>query len=261
LEHSGLFSLADKVAVITGAGAGLGVEIALAYAGAGADIVCVDINFDAARRTADAVEAIGQRGLPLRCDVTIEDEVRSTIQEAHGHFGRIDILVNNAGIADPDPSPVGNYKSSGWHQVIDVDLHGLFYCCNETLPYMEKQGSGKIVNIASIWGMVGGANAVPIPAYSAAKGAVINLTREIGLEFATKNIQVNALCPGFHQGTQLGGGVTANADFAALLTNLTPMGRLADAAEIRGPALFLASPASNFMTGQTLVTDGGALAQ
>lgn len=144
--------------------------------------------------------------------------------------------------------------------LIDVDLHGVFYCCNETLPLMEAQGSGKIINIASVWGMVGASSVFPIPAYNAAKGAVVNLTREIGLEYAKKNVQVNAICPGCYR-TRLAGGAYDDPDFVEAITAITPMGRVAEAEEIRGPALFLASAASNYMTGQTLVTDGGAFAQ
>ncbi|MEV0685324.1 SDR family oxidoreductase [Nocardia sp. NPDC050378] len=261
MKNKELFDLTGKVAVITGAGSGLGAQIAVTLSEAGADVVCVDKDADAARRTADMVESEGRGALPLECDVSVEEQVRATIREAHDHLGHIDILVNNAGIADPSPSRVGRYNSADWHRVIDIDLHGVFYCCNESLPYLEAQGGGKIINIASIWGMVGGANVVPIPAYSAAKGAVINFTREMALEYGKQNIQVNALCPGFHLGTRLGEGATSDADFVAVLTAITPMGRLAEAEEIRGPALFLASPASNFMTGQTLVTDGGVLAQ
>ncbi|MFD0094647.1 SDR family NAD(P)-dependent oxidoreductase, partial [Bacillus cereus] len=197
----------------------------------------------------------------VACDVTDEQQVREVVRTIHADQGRFDILVNNAGIADPVPAPAGGYDSVNWHKVIDVDLHGVFYWCNEVLPLMKAQQSGKIINIASVWGMVAGGSVVPIPAYSAAKGAVINLTREIAVEYARDNIQINALCPGFHGGTGLGGGATANEEFATSLRALTPMGRLADADEIRGPALFLASAASGFMTGQTLVTDGGMLAQ
>nr|WP_296775769.1 glucose 1-dehydrogenase [Rhodococcus sp. (in: high G+C Gram-positive bacteria)] len=260
MNNEDLFDLTGKVAVITGAGSGLGVEFAITLAEAGADIACVDVNIEAARQTVAIVEGMGRKGLALACDVTAENEVRTTIREADSHFGRLDILINNAGIADPEPAPVGQYKSANWHRVIDVDLHGVFYCCNEVLPIMEAAGGGKIVNIASIWGMVGASSVFPIPAYNAAKGAVINLTRELGLEYAKKNIQVNALCPGFYR-TRLAGGAYDDREFVASITAVTPMGRVADAEEIRGPALFLASPASNYMTGQTLVTDGGALAQ
>ncbi|WP_433193078.1 SDR family NAD(P)-dependent oxidoreductase [Nocardia sp. CA-107356] len=260
MRNTDLFDLTGAAAVVTGAGSGLGVEFAAVLAEAGADIVCVDINIGAARATVRTVEDLGRRGLALACDVTSEDQVRATIAHAHSHFGHVDILVNNAGIAETDPAPVGYYDSINWHRVIDVDLHGVFYCCNEILPLMEAQGGGKIINVASMWGLVGAANVFPIPAYAAAKGAVVNLTREIGLEYATKNIQVNALCPGFYR-TRLADGVYDDPASVAAFTAITPMGRIAEAEEIRGPALFLASPASNFMTGQTLVTDGGALAQ
>ena len=118
----------------------------------------------------------------------------------------------------------------------------------------------EIVNIASMWGLAGASSIFPVPAYNAAKGAVVNLTRELGLEYAQQGIQVNALCPGFYR-TNLGGGGYEDAEFVRAITEFTPMGRVAEAVEIRGPALFLASSASDYMTGQTLVVDGGCMAK
>lgn len=258
MSNDHLFDLTGKVALVTGAGGGLGAEFAGVMAEAGADVVCADIDMAGAQHTAAEVERAGRAGLAVRCDVSRHQEVVAMVEAATARFGRVDILFNNAGIADPSPAPVHEFDLEGWHRVLDVDLNGVFYCAREVLPVMLGQGSGKIINIASMWGLAGGSSVFPVPAYNAAKGAVVNLTRELGLEYATRGIQVNALCPGFYR-TRLG--AYDDPDFLAAVTGFTPMGRVAEASEIRGPALFLASPASDFMTGQTLVVDGGCMAK
>jgi NAD(P)-dependent dehydrogenase (short-subunit alcohol dehydrogenase family) len=258
MSNDHLFDLSGKVALITGAGGGLGAEFAAVMAEAGADVVCADIDVAGAQATAEEVERAGRGGLAVRCDVSRHDQVVAMVGAATDRFGRLDVLFNNAGIADPSPAPVHEFDLDGWHRVMDVDLNGVFYCAREVLRVMVGQGSGKIINVASMWGLAGGSSVFPVPAYNAAKGAVVNLTRELGLEYATRGIQVNALCPGFYR-TRLG--AYDDPDFLAAVTGFTPMGRVAEAHEIRGPALFLASPASDFMTGQTLVVDGGCMAK
>jgi len=258
MSFPSLFSVEGKVAFVTGAGGGLGTEFAQIMAEAGADVACTDLDEAAARATAKRVDGLGRRGLALRCDVTDEDSVREAFTAGRREFGHIDILFNNAGIADPNPAPLHQYDTEDWMKVLDVDLHGVFFCAREALKIMVEQGRGKIINIASMWGLAGGSSVFPVPAYNAAKGAVVNLTRELGLEYATAGIQVNALCPGFYR-TRLG--AYDDPGFLAAVTGFTPMGRVAEAAEIRGPALFLASSASDFMTGQTLVVDGGCMAK
>jgi len=260
MSYPSLFGVEGKVAFVTGAGSGLGAEFAAIMAEAGADVVCADIDQATASETAKKVESAGRRALAVRCDVTDEAAVREAFASAHRRFGRIDILFNNAGIGDPNPSPLHQFSTEDWLKVIAVDLHGVFFCAREALKIMVEQGNGKIINIASIWGLAGSSSLFPVPAYNTAKGAVINLTRELGLEYATSGIQVNALCPGFYY-TRLGGGSYDNPDVVALCNAFIPMGRIAAASEIRGPALFLASQASDYMTGQTLVVDGGCLAK
>jgi len=255
-----LFDLTGKIAVVTGAGSGLGIEFCEVLAQAGADVVVSDVDHAAAEATAKRVGGLGCRGLAVRCDVTDEQEVAELYRTVVAELGRVDILFNNAGIADPTPQPLHTYPSEDWHKVLAVDLHGVFYNCREALKVMVGQGSGKIINVASMWGLFGASSVFPIPAYNTAKGAVVNLTRELGLEYATAGIQVNALCPGFYR-TRLAGGAYDDPDFVAAITAFTPMGRVAEAEEIRGPALFLASPASDYMTGQMLVMDGGCTAK
>lgn len=255
-----MFRLDGRTAFVTGAGGGLGAEFADAMAEAGADVVCSDVDLAAAEATAKNVAAHGRRSLALHCDVSSEEGVRDAFARARSEFGRVDVLFNNAGIADRVPARLHEYETSDWHKVIDVDLHGVFYCAREALRTMVDQGSGKIINVASIWGLAGASSVMPIPAYNTAKGAVVNLTRELGLQYAANGIQVNALCPGFYR-TGISGGAYDDPEFVAALTEFTPMHRIADASEIRGPALFLASSASDYMTGQTLVVDGGCLAK
>lgn len=254
------FDLTGKVALVTGAGSGLGIEFAEICAEAGADVACADVDATAAAETAARVEKLGRRAVAVACDVSKEDQVEAMVAQTTSALGRLDILFNNAGIADANPAPVHQFSSADWHQVIDVDLHGVFYSAKHALKVMVEQGSGKIVNIASMWGTTGSSSVFPIPAYSAAKGAVVNLTRELGLEYATSGIQVNALCPGFYR-TRLAGGAYDDPGFVDAVTAFTPMGRVAEAAEIRGPALFLASAASDYMTGQLLIVDGGCMAK
>ncbi|TDB91923.1 glucose 1-dehydrogenase [Actinomadura sp. KC216] len=256
--HDALFGLPDRIVVVTGAGRGLGAEIAVAVAGAGAHVACLSLDHARAEKTAEAVRRYGREAIAVVCDVADENSVRTAFEAVVAEFGRVDILYNNAGIADPAPAPLHETDSAHWDRTLGVNLSGAFYCCKAALKVMVAQGRGKIINVASIWGMAGAASVITAPAYSATKGALVNLTRELALEYAHAGIQVNALCPGFHR-TDLA--AYQDPEFVAAATAFTPMGRIADAAEIRGPALFLAAPASDYMTGQTLVVDGGCLAK
>lgn len=255
-----LFDLTGKVAIVTGGAVGLGLEIGQVLAEAGASVVCSDIDAGKLGGAVDSISARGAPALGVPCDVTDEGQVARLVEQAMARFGKIDILVNNAGIADPEPARIHEYKTENWRRVLDIDLDGLFYCSREALRVMVPQGSGKVINVASMWGLAGASSVFPIPAYNAAKGAVVNLTREMALQYAVDNIQINALCPGFFR-TRLANGAYDNPDFVAAITAFTPMGRVAEASEIRGPALFLASSASDYVTGTMLVSDGGCMAK
>lgn len=255
-----MFDLTGQVAVVTGAGNGLGFMIAEAMAEAGADVVCADIDEIANAHTEKRVQELGRRALAVHCNVTNEKDVSDAFASALQKFGRVDIVFANAGIADPAPTLLHEYTSENWDKVISVNLKGVFYTCREALKHMVAQGSGKVINTASMWGLAGASSVFPIPAYNASKGAVVNLTRELALQYAKYNIQVNALCPGFFR-SRLAGGAYDDQEFVKAITDFTPMGRIAEAEEIKGSALYLASKASSFTTGLMLVTDGGCLAK
>lgn len=255
-----MFDLTGKTAVITGAGEGLGFQFAEAMAEAGADVVCGDINIETAERTAGHVREKGRRALALRCDVTDEAQVDALFAAAVQEFGTVDIAFANAGIGDKEPRLLHDYPTEDWNKVIAVDLQGVFYTCRAALRIMFPKKRGKIINTASMWGLAGSSSVFPIPAYNAAKGAVVNLTRELALQYAPHNIQVNAICPGFFR-TRISDGAFDDNQFVETVSAFTPMGRVAEASEIKGTALYLASDASNFTTGLMLVTDGGCMAK
>lgn len=261
MRYPDMFNLTGKVAVVTGASSGLGVAFAEAMAEAGAEVVCAARNIDALEATAAKVGQIGRKALVVPCDVTKEEDVAAMVGKTMEVFGRLDILFNNAGVSDNTndvPKPLHEYTTEWWNRVISVDLQGTFYCARETLKVMVKQGRGKVINVASIWGLSGSSAIIPAPAYCSAKGAVVNLTRELGLEYAPYGINVNALCPGFYV-TKLGG--YDDPEFMKAIRAWTPMGREAQPEELKGAAVFLASSASDYMCGQMLVTDGGISAK
>lgn len=253
-----IFSVKGKVAFVTGAGSGLGRAMAEAMAENGADVACFDLNAEGLEETRRLCEAAGARVLTFADDVSDEGAVDSAVEQTVAEFGRLDIAFANAGIGDPEPGLLHEYDTANWKKVVDINLNGVFYTDRAALRQMMKQGRGKIINTASMWGLAGASSVFPIPAYNATKGGVVNLTRELGLQYATHNIQVNAICPGFFR-TALG--PYEDNEFMAATTGFTPMGRVAAASEIKGTALYLASSASDFVTGSMLVIDGGCMAK
>jgi gluconate 5-dehydrogenase len=246
-----IFSVAGKVAFITGAAQGLGRAMAAALAENGATVALFDRDAD---RLAETAKSLPGQTLALPGDVTDDAAVKAAIAETVARFGSLDICIANAGISDAAPGPLHETSGEDWSRVLDVNLNGLFYTCRAALAVMAKQGHGKLITVASMWGLAAPAGAFPRPAYAASKGAVVNLTREMALHYADKGIQVNALCPGIFQ-TE-----TRPRNPAAAIA-YTPMGRLGRPDEIKGATLFLASSASDFVTGTTLVIDGGVLAR
>jgi NAD(P)-dependent dehydrogenase (short-subunit alcohol dehydrogenase family) len=243
-----IFSVTGRVALVTGAAAGLGREMALALAENGALVAQLD---------RDLCPDLGPNSLTLQANVTSKAEVEAAISQTLARFGRLDILVANAGVSDAHPALLHETTDDDWQRVIDINLQGTFLTARAALRPMLSQGAGKIITVASMWGLAAPAGLFPRPAYAASKGAVVNLTRELALQYAPYNIQVNALCPGFFRTATR----PRTEDAAAIMAAYTPQGRIADASEIKGSLLYLASSASDFVTGTTLVIDGGVLAR
>ncbi len=255
-----LFSLSGKVALVTGAASGLGRQISLGLASFGADVAASDINLPGAESTAEAVREIGGTGRAIQVDVTNASRVKEVVQEVLAQFGRFDICFNVPGINIR--KPVLELSPEEYDKVVDLNLKGIFYCSKAAGEVMVGQKRGKIINMASIFGLCGGPNQ---SAYASSKGGIIQLTKVLALEWADKNVQVNALAPGYHMtfgpiAREYLETPPGKAMVAAILGKI-PQGRIAHASEIIGPAVFLASDASNYVTGAVIVPDGGWTAQ
>lgn len=258
MSASKIFDVTDKVAFVTGAGSGLGRAMCEAMAENGAKVACFDIDAAGLAETKASLEQTGAACITLQGDVGDEAAVEAAVAECIARFGRLDIAFANAGIGDPEPGPIHEYDTLNWKKVVDVNLNGVFHVNRAAIREMMRTGGGKMINTASMWGLAGASSVFPLPAYNATKGAVVNLTRELGLQYAQHNIQVNAICPGFFL-TALG--PYDDEEFMRATTEFTPMRRIADPSEIKGTALYLASSASDFVTGTTLVIDGGCMAK
>lgn len=258
-----LFDLRGKVAIVTGGGSGLGREFCDVMAEYGADIVCPDLYKKRAEETCKIIEKYGHRTLPLQSDLSQYDHVKEMFRQVMDTFGRVDILVNNAGIS-ARPGPIGEVDLEDWHNVINIDLHGVFYCMREGLRIMVEQKSGNIINIASVLGiMVTPPSVLSVPPYVAAKFAVVGLTKEAAGEYGQYGIRVNCIAPGFHHGTRLGGRDIQQPihgkppETSPEIMERTPLRRTASPEELKGLMLYLASDSSSFMTGQIIAHDGG----
>jgi NAD(P)-dependent dehydrogenase (short-subunit alcohol dehydrogenase family) len=251
--------LDQRVAVITGAGSGIGQAMALLFAREGARILAADVNGSAAEETAAKVVAEGGTCQAMVVDVTEPDQVRGMIERAHEHYGRIDILCNNAGIGST--TDVIDCEPDEWDRVMTVNVKSVYLGCKYVLPRMIAQGGGVIVNTASVAGMVG---IVKRASYSASKGAVIALTRQVAMDFVEQGIRVNCLCPGTVDSPWVGRLLDMAADPVAARQALVarqPMGRLGTPEEVAAAALYLASDDAAFITGTGLVIDGGLTAR
>ena len=249
-----IFSVAGKSALITGAASGLGREMAQALAENGARVALLDHDGDAVTQAANE---IGGRALAFTADVREKAAVETAINAAHAAFGALDIVIANAGITDRQPSLLHEMADDTWNQVIDTNLQGVFYTARAALRHMVTQKGGKLIIVSSMWGLAGPAGLFPRPGVAASKGATVNLARELALQYAPYNIQVNALCPGFFRTATR----PRSPEAAKVMADYTPLKRIAEASEIKGSVLYLASSASDFVTGTALVIDGGVLAR
>jgi NAD(P)-dependent dehydrogenase (short-subunit alcohol dehydrogenase family) len=252
-----IFSVTGKVALVTGSGSGLGRTMAQTIGDNGGKVVCFDIDVDGLAETKALLEEAGAEALTFAGSVADATAMEAAVAATVTKFGRLDIAIANAGISDPQPALLHETRDESWNKVVDINLNGVFITDRAALRQMMRQGSGKVINIASMWGLAGASGVFPRPAYSATKGAVVNLTRELGLQYAPHGIQVNAICPGFFRTK----GRPRDAKTARRFEEFTPMGRIAEPHEIRGSVLYLASAASDFVTGTALVVDGGCMAK
>jgi NAD(P)-dependent dehydrogenase (short-subunit alcohol dehydrogenase family) len=248
-------SLEGKVAVVTGSGRGLGRAIAIALADAGADLVVTARTQEEIEETAREIGRFGGRAVAIQADVTDPGQTEGLVRETLNHFGRIDILVNNAGVALV--RKLQEMTLEEWRKTIDTNLASLFLCCKAVAPVMMARQQGKIINITSIDGAAGKASLV---AYCAAKGGVIQFTRALAVEWAKYNIQVNAIGPGAFY-TKPMAVVLDDEKLGPIRRKKIPMGREGRPEELGPLVVYLASSASDFMTGETIFIDGGELAK
>lgn len=247
-----MFDLTNKTAIITGASRGIGEAIALAYAQAGASLVLTSRKLDNVGPVAEAIRAAGGRAIALAAHAGDQTAAEAVVQAALAEFGRVDILVNNAA-TNPHFGPLLTAEASHFDKIFEVNVQGYFYMIKAVVPHMQAQGGGKVINMASIAGI----NPGPwMGVYSVSKAAVIMLTKALAAELAADNIQVNAIAPGFIK-TRFSAALWSNPSLSAGIEKLTPAGRIAEADELTGAALYLASGASSFTTGSVLVVDGG----
>ncbi len=249
--------LAGKVALITGAGSGIGRESALLFAREGARVVVVDVNAQAGERTVSDILAVGGQATFYRADVTRAEDVRGMVACAEETYGRLDVLFNNAGIFHPEDGSVLDTEEHVWDLVVAVNLKGVFLGCKYGIPALLRAGGGSVINTASFVALMG--SAVSQVAYTASKGGVLALTREVAVEFARKNIRANALCPGPVETPLLADLLSDPARRQRRLVHI-PAGRFARPEEIARAALFLASDESSYVNGAVFVVDGGITA-
>jgi len=242
--------LAGKVAVVTGAGSGIGLATARRFAAEGAKVVCGDADDEAGGKAATEVG-----GLYVAVDVTSEPEVRALFQAAVDEYGGVDIAFNNAGISPPDDDSILTTELDAWRRVQDVNLTSVYLCCKYAIGQMRIRGGGSVINTASFVAVLGSATSQI--SYTASKGGVLAMSRELGVQFARERIRVNALCPGPVNTSMLQELFAKDPERAARRLVHVPMGRFAEADEIAAAVTFLASDDASFVTASTFLVDGG----
>jgi len=250
--RASLFDLSGKNAFVTGASRGIGREAAVAMAGAGADVALVARGADGLAETARLVEEQGRKAVVIPTDVTSEDAVEAAVTEAIARLGHVDIVMNNAGGSN-FMVPFTDLRLPGWDKIMRLNVNSTVYVCHAVGKHLMERGSGSVINVASVAGV---ASSPLMSPYGSAKAAVISLTKSLAVEWAPHGVRVNALCPGW-TATELNRTLWEDETAGPATVATVPMHRWAKVEEMAGPVLFLASEASSYMTGQTLLVDGG----
>lgn len=248
-------TLTGKTALVTGASRGIGRAIAIGYAAAGADVVVTARDIEALAGVAKEIQVLGRRAAVIPADVLDHDAVRAMVSSAVAAFGHLDIVVNNAG-GTAFMAPFVDLRPSGWEKVMRLNVDSVVAVCQAIGPHLLGQGFGSVINVASV-AALGGTPA--LSPYGASKAAVLSLTRSLAMEWGHAGVRVNALCPGWTR-TDLNRNLWENPEIAAGMVERVPLGRWGDAEDMVGPAVFLASDASSYVTGQAIVADGGMTA-
>ncbi|WP_108804516.1 SDR family NAD(P)-dependent oxidoreductase [Aquimarina sp. Aq107] len=244
----------DKVVIVTGAGSGIGAATAKHFAKHKATVVVSDIKEEKANQVAEEINKEGGKAIVITANVADFEQVELLISKTVDRLGQLDVMVNNAGIGPRNMSKTAEYTLKDWDSVIAVNQTGVFYCMKLALQQMMKQGYGNIVNIASLAGLKASLNNL---SYSASKFAVVGMTKSAALEYATKNIRINAVCPGYTESALLSKLLSVRPDMDDMLKSVIPMKRYGQAEEIAEAVVWLASDNTKFITGQTITLDGG----
>lgn len=248
-----MFDLTGRVVVVSGASSGLGMQMARGFAGQGADLVIMARRVERLESLAEEIRAMGVKCLPVACDVTKPDMVNEAAKKAEETFGKVDVLVNCAGSAKN--AGVLDMTDEEWNFTISTDMDSVFYVTRAFGNIMKKKNYGRIINIASMYGLVGN-TAMDTVAYHTSKGGVVNFTRAVAAELAKYNITCNAICPGYFE-TELTADTLKTDAFAAYMRATVPLGRYGVSGELNAGAIFLASDEASYVTGVILPIDGG----
>lgn len=252
-------NFAGKVAFVTGAASGIGRAAAVAFAREGASVVVADVSESGSQETVRLVEGLGGRALAVRCDVTQAEDVKAALAKNIEAFGRLDFAFNNAGIEPKNPAPTADYDEQEWNRILDINLRGVFLCMKHEIPLILKHGGGgAIVNTSSGAGIIGIKGS---PAYTAAKHGVIGLTKAAALDYASKKIRINAVCPGYIDTPMMSRFTGGTDEGRAKVIGEEPVGRMGKPEEIAAAVVWLCSDAAAFMVGHAMVIDGGQTIQ